>query len=800
MRKDINIKASNINKSKDEIKRFFPTIDGLGEEQVTSRYKDGLFNHDVSIKTKTESQILFTNTFTFFNLINLILAFFVFAVGSYKNALFMIVVVLNTAISTFQEIRSKRTLDKLSLLSTPKAKVIRNKKIIEVLINDIVLDDVISLSSGNQIPCDSIVMEGEVEVNEALITGESDPITKKLGDNILSGSFIVSGHCYARVENVGKDNYANKIAQEAKYFKKPNSDIMNSLNTIVKGVSLAIVPIGIILFAKQYFIGNHSLQDSVVSTVAALIGMIPEGLILLTSVVFAISIIRLSRERTLVQELYCIETLARVDVLCLDKTGTITEGKMEVNEVITLDEYTPNEVSTAFRALNSTLADENPTANAIREHFGSGIEWNCTDKVAFSSARKWSGASYEDCGTYVIGAGKFILKDNYNKIEAQVNHYSALGNRVIVLAHSPLPFKDKKLPTNLTPIAIVVLGDKIRSDAKETIEYFYDQGVCLKVISGDDAITVANISDKAGIKNADRYIDASTLTTDEEIKNAITNYTVFGRVTPQQKFKFIKALKESCHTVAMTGDGVNDVLALKESDCSIAMASGSDAARAVSNLVLLDSNFSSLPKVVAEGRRSINNLQRSASLFLTKTIYASLLALIFIFVNNPYPFIPIQLTLISSLTIGIPSFILALEPNKDRVKGRFIYNVINKSIPAALSIVLGIVLTVVVSSFTDITDVQASTIAVLITAFTAFLLIFKTSYPFNMLRIALLVTIGVAFIFALLLFRGFFSLAILNSELLLIFACLAVVSLVVFTLVGFVVRGLVSGRNNKTTI
>lgn len=759
---------------------------GLSSEQVSDRLRRGLHNGTAGIKTKSEKQIILENIFTFFNTINFILAIMVILVGLYqkvpivdvaKNVMFMGVIFANIIIGSFQEIRSKRTIDKLSLISAPKARVIRDGMSQSIAVSDIVVDDILHLSTGNQVCSDSIVMDGEAEVNESLITGESDPVTKRRGDTLLSGSFIISGDCLARVEHVGSDNYAQKIAGDAKYLKKPNSEIMKSLNTIVRVIGFSIIPMGLILFSKQFFILGDTLHQSIFSTVAALIGMIPEGLVLLTSVVFAVSVIRLSRHKTLVQELFCIETLARVDVLCLDKTGTITEGTMQVNEFIPFEGHSEAEMEKALGGLVSSLRDDNPTFNAILDRLGNESDWEAGNIVPFSSARKWSGAEFAGRGTFVMGAGEFILGSAFLKIKDKVESYSKDGYRVLLLAHSKEGFREKELPGSLENIGLVLISDKIRAEAPRTLRYFADQGVDLKVISGDNAVTVSNIAKKAGLENAESYIDASTLETDEDIAEAIEKYSVFGRVTPQQKLKFVKALKSRGHTVAMTGDGVNDVLALKESDCSIAMASGSDAARTVSNLVLLDSNFASMPKVVEEGRRSINNLQRSAALFLTKTIYSVIIGILFIFVDATYPFEPIHLTLISTLTIGIPSFILALEPNKERIKGKFIINVINKSIPAAFTTIINIVFLVIFENTLGLQAGQLSTLAVIMTTLSGLVLLVKISFPFNILRTMLFGFVTISFIIAIVFFGGLFSVVYIDIPMLMV-----LMPLVLFTI------------------
>lgn len=741
------------------VSRFYPDpAQGLMPQQVEQRMAQGLHNGDSGVKSKTEGQIIRENVFTFFNLLNFALALAVILVGSPRSALFMGVILSNIVIGSFQGIRAKRTIDKLSLISSPKANVIRGGQRFTIQVEDVVLDDILLLESGNQICSDAMVASGECEVNESLLTGEADPILKRPGDQLLSGSFLVSGSCCAQVEHVGRENYANQITGDAKTVKKRNSEIMNSIDFIVKIIGFAILPIGGLLFWKQYFVLGDTFQNSVVSTAAAMVGMIPEGLVLLISLAFAVSVIKLSARKTLCQDMYCVETLARVDVLCLDKTGTITEGSMQVDEIVPFAGFSEEAMKEALTALVNALPDSNPTFLALKDHLPGASSWRAGDLVPFSSARKWSGAYFPGRGSYVMGAGEFILGPAFEGVKAQVEGYSKNGQRVLLLARSDQAFDGKELPGGLSSMGLVLISDKIRKEAPRTLRYFADQGVDLKVISGDNAVTVSNIARKAGLENAHRYVDAATLRTEEDIRRAVREYSVFGRVTPQQKLAFVKALKEDGHTVAMTGDGVNDVLALKEADCSIAMASGSDAARTVSNLVLLDSNFASMPVVVQEGRRSINNLQRSSSLFLVKTIFSALIGVLFIFINYTYPFEPIQQTLISSLTIGVPSFILALEPNNDRLRGKFIGNVIRMCIPAALTMTANIVALCALTEPLGLTSAEASTMAVIMTAMTGFIMLFKVSAPFNTLRGLLFGAMLSAFLLAFLFMGPFFAL------------------------------------------
>ena len=651
---------------------------GLTKEEVEERIKENKVNYDTSLPTKSIKTIVRENIFTLFNLINILLGVAVFCVGSYKNLLFLIVIFCNTAISIIQEINSKKAVDKLSILAQAKVNCIRDGEKQEIGINSIVLDDLLMLETGNQIVADSIILEGEVEVNESFITGESDVIYKRKGDTLLSGSFVVSGKCKAEVIHIGDENYTSKISSGAKYVKKVNSEIMKSLNGIIKIVSIAIVPIGILLFFNQLGLTENSFKNAVVNTVAAIIGMIPEGLVLLTSTVLAVSVIRLSKRKVLVQELYCIETLARVDTLCLDKTGTITEGRMEVNDIIEITK-SKEELEEILSEIASASDYNNSTIEAIRAKYKNKEKWKVINKVPFSSQKKWSGVSFKDKGSYIIGAPEFVLREKYDEYKERIEKYSN-DYRVIIVANSEGDFIEKELPDKLEVLGFVLISDVIRKEANKTLKYFKEQGVNIKIISGDNPITVSKIAKRAGVENSEKYINMQEIKTKEQLEKAAKEYTIFGRVTPVQKKELVQALKKEGHTVAMTGDGVNDVLALKEADCSIAMASGSDATRNVAELVLLDSNFASMPEIVLEGRRTINNIERSATLFLVKTIYAGILAIIFLFVNMPYPFMPIQLTLISTVTIGIPSFVLALEPNKERIKGKFLRNVISRAL------------------------------------------------------------------------------------------------------------------------
>lgn len=759
---DENVK--NTIESQDEQQQFVEceiiTTDmekGLTADEVQQRIDSGKINGDQNVKTKSVAQILRENIVTFFNFIFIVFAVLIcFFIDSSEKFLtivgnfgFLILIVFNALVGIVQELRAKHTIDKLSLISAPKAVVIRDGEQKEIAVKDIVLDDITVLASGSQICADSFVVEGSIEVNESLITGEPDAILKNVGDKIMSGSFVVSGNAKAQVEHVGMDNFATKISAGAKYFKKPNSEIWRSLMFIVKVMATILVPMGVMLFCVKYFAQenpeqtekiittlfgykiNQYLSTTVLGTVATLIGMIPSGLVALSSTVFCVSVIRLSRHKTLAQDLYCIETLARVDVLCLDKTGTITEGTMDVNSIEPVKNREIAEIKQIIKNVTSALEDNNATINALRSYVAD-IDVSCTAEqiVPFSSARKWSGARINGV-SYVIGAPEFVFKKKTKTLEKTTEEMAKKGYRVMVVASSKNKFADSELPSALKLESFIYITDKIRAEAPDTLRFFKHEGVTVKVISGDNPETVRAVAMRAGLEDCDNIIDMSTLTTEEEVYDAATKYTIFGRVLPDQKLMLVKALKKAGHTVAMTGDGVNDVLALKEADCSVAMASGSDAAKNVSSLVLLDSNFSSMPRVVAEGRRSINNLERSAALYIMKTVYNTLLALLFMVVTVPLPFTPQNLTIMGAVTIGMPSVVLALEPNADRVTGRFLPKVLSNALPGGITVLLGAIAVILCNRFflTNLTDAQSQTVFIWVITFVGFLLLFKVSLP-----------------------------------------------------------------------
>ena len=780
-------------------------LQGLTAAQVADRVAKGQVNVDATVKTRSIGQIARENICTLFNAINAVLALVVLFTGSYKNMLFMIVIVCNTAIGIVQEIRSKRTTDRLSIIAASRATVVRDGEVAEIALEEIVQDDLIVLGRGDQVPADCEIVSGTCDMNESLLTGESALVHKGPGDELLSGSFVNAGTVHARVRRVGAESYAAKISAEAKQRDAVNSEIMRSLNGIIRFVSWIIFPLGLVLFVHVHFFGAHvALNDALLSTVAALVGMIPEGLILLTSTVLAVAVIRLAQRQVLVQQLYCIETLARVDVLCLDKTGTITSGKMEVERVVPFTETDAAEADGAFYAIARSDEDPNETAQAIIDYYQAALpkvgkaprrvgaradgtaarelpQFGIERVIPFSSDKKWSGAVFDGGRSYVMGAAQFVLGEGYAAVADRVNELAATQARVLVLARVEGFDAEGGIVGVPQALALIAIRDQVRETAAETIGYFVEQGVDLKVISGDDPRTVAGIAAAVGVPHAEDFVDATTLSTDEDIAAAAERFHVFGRVTPEQKKKLVLALKAAGHTVAMTGDGVNDVLALKASDCSIAMAAGSDAARNTAQLVLVDNDFASMPRVVAEGRRAINNLQRSASLFLVKTVLSMVLAVCFILLPWQYPFQPIQMTLISAFTIGLPSFVLALEPNKDRIRGKFLENVIVKSLPGSLT-AIAVVLAVNFAGYLalGLDYNQVSTLCVLSVAWVGFLLIVRLSVPFTPVRIALLVVVVGGTLAGALLLPHLFGIAPFTTPMALLFAAGAVAAVPVF--------------------
>lgn len=735
---------------------------GLTSLQVKERVKAGYQNTEVESSSKSVKQIVLSNIFTFFNIIFFILAIAIIAVGSWYNLTFMIVVICNIAIGIVQELRSKKKLDELNLLTNPQGKVIRDKEERTIPVHQAVRDDIAVFSAGDQIYADAVVVEGSCVVNESLLTGEADELTKNEGDNLLSGSYLISGTCKARLTAVGRDSYMSQLTIQAKQQKKqPKSGMMTSLDHLVMVIGIIIIPLGLLMGYKEIFILGNDVQTGVVNTVASLVGMIPEGLYLLTSLALVAGVLRLAQKKTLVHEMACIETLARVDTLCVDKTGTITEPKMVVEDLVSLDEdlATEEELRTVMSDYVYAMQNDNETMDALKRYFTDTPTHKATQTMPFSSSRKYGGAAFARNGTYLVGAPENILGDQYVAYQEIIEHYSEKGCRVMLLAGYDGKLGEGPLTGEVTALGLILLNNKIRPEAPETFKYFREQGVAVKVISGDNPVTVSEVARRADIPHAEKYVDARTLQTDEQIQEAAETYTVFGRVTPDQKRKLVRAMHNAGHTVAMTGDGVNDVLALKEADCSVAMASGSQVACQVSHIVLMESNFAAMPSVVAEGRRVINNIERSASLYLVKNIFSLCLAVVSLLFTFTYPFSPSQLSLISTVTIGIPSFVLAMEPNNNRVKGKFLPNVIYRALPSAFSdliLTIGIVLFYIVF---DLTKDELATICTVVVGVVGLLMVYRTCKPFNSLRKALMVFCVVAFIVCATLFQDIFTIS-----------------------------------------
>ncbi len=710
---------------------------GLNTKQVNEYLEAGWDNAPVEPPSKSVQDIIRSNVVTYFNIVFLILAVLLIIVRSYKHLTFLFVIIFNTLIGIVQEINAKKTLDKLSVLNAPKATVVRNGKARPIPAEDLVLDDIVIFSSGNQICADAVVLRGEVQVNESLLTGESDEITKRPGDHLMSGSHIVSGSCYTRLTNVGQDSYISKLTLEAKASREgEQSEMIRTLNKLLLIIGIAIIPISITLFSQAFFINGNTFQDSITSMVAAVLGMIPEGLFLLCSVTLAVSTVRLASKKVLVHDMKCIETLARVDVLCVDKTGTITENDMKIHEVHPLPGY----VEDLMDPLEETIGDfahsmskDNITMAALQQHFKARTGKTATAVTGFSSAFKYSSATFGQT-SYVLGAPEFVLRDEYKNYEKDILEYSEKGYRVLVFCIYHGKPDGKALTGGVTPLCLITLSNPIRENAPDTFRFFAENDVAIKVISGDNPITVSKIAAQAGIAGAEKYIDARSLDTYEDFADAVNEYTVFGRVTPEQKRMFVKALKEGGHTVAMTGDGVNDVLALKDADCSVAMASGSDAACQAAQLVLLENDFSRMTDVVMEGRQVVNNLERSGSLFLVKNLFSLLMAIFSICFNITYPLDPSQITLISTFTIGMPGFFLSQVPDHNRIEGRFLTNILLRALPAGLTDALIVGALVIFAQVFEVDSTDASTACTILLAIVGFMILFRISKPMNMYK------------------------------------------------------------------
>ena len=844
---------------------------GLTNEEVQERIAQGQVNNNENPNTRTYKQIILENTLTFFNFLNLVLLVLVLLVGSYKNSMFVGIIFINTVIGIIQEIRAKKTIDKLAILTESKTVVLREGKKWKISTEKLVVDDLIFLKVGEQVPADAKILEGSLEVNESLLTGEADNLPKNTGDELFSGSFVTAGQACCQIIHVGSDNYASRITSEAKEFKRHNSELRNSLNAILKVISIIIVPLGAMLFYKQYYFVGDNIRDSVVNMVAAVLGMIPEGLVLLTSVALTLGALKLAQKKTLVQELYCIETLARVDTLCLDKTGTITEGTMCVEAV---ESYPPvydeisgeaagnktesgeskndrtessdlvevsaaSEISAVSAAeaiakedgssilspreeseagtetysqedpekireiehimgnLLSVLKDQNATADALRARFKVSQDMELDHVIPFSSDRKYSGAAFKDTGTYLMGAVQFLFPEGNPELAEYCSGFAKEGLRVLVVAHSENVNEGTEIPAGLEPIGLLLLTDVIRQEAPDTLAYFESQGVDLKVISGDDPVTVSAIARRAGLKNAEQYVDATTITTQEQMDEAVATYSVFGRVTPQQKQAMVKSLQAQKHTVAMTGDGVNDVLALKEADCSIAMAEGSDAAKNIANVVLLDSNFAAMPEIVNQGRRVVNNIRTAASMFLIKTIFSVLLSLITIFFGDAYPFEPIQMSLISACAVGIPTFLLAQENNYEKIDHTFLRHVFMNAFPAAVTITGCVFSVMLVCQNVYHSNAMLNTACVLVTGWN-YMAALKTVYaPLNTYRKVIIYSMQVIFFGAAVVLQNLLTLGSLEFGMIILVFLLMTFSPILIDVITAWIRNIYSRSLDK---
>ena len=795
---------------------------GLTKEQVEDRIARGAVNHAVESASKSKKEIICSNIFTYFNLIFFIIAVLLIVVGSFRDLTFLPVIIAKTAIGIFQELRSKKVLDELTILNAPKNTVLRDGREETVPAEELVLDDILLLKAGSQIPADATVVSGEVLVNEALITGEADQIQKKNGDTLLSGSFVASGECRARIEKVGKDSYVSQLTLEAKAMNDTElSEMIRSLDRLVKIVGFIILPIGIVLFSQQHFINGASIRDSVTSTVAAVIGMIPEGLYLLASVALAVSVMRLAMQKVLVHNMKCIETLARVDVLCVDKTGTITDNTMSVKKVIPFrseempdaggdaaadaeqtavseegGEAGPETTEAEQEALELAIGDfaaamatDNITMKAIKDYFQKRSGKRPEKVYSFSSATKYSGAVFEDA-SYVLGAPEFILRGQYAAYSERIEYWGRQGYRVLVFATYEGVLDGEKLTADVRPMGMILLANPIRENAKETFAYFAEQGVKIKVISGDNPVTVSEVAKEAGIEDAEDYVDASTLTDEKALFAAAERYTVFGRVTPDQKRQLVSAMKGRGHTVAMTGDGVNDVLALKDADCSIAMASGSDAASQVAQLVLLESDFSKMPSVVAEGRRVVNNIERTASLFLVKNIFSLFLSIFSIILMVNYPLEPSQISLISMFTIGIPAFVMSLERNTDQIKGHFLSNVLFKALPGGLTDFLVVSSLYMFCMEFQVSETDVSTSCTIILAIVGLMILYQIASPMTKYHWILWFGMATGLLYCMIFVSRIFAITSVSKQSMMLLIVFAIVTEPTFRYLSILIRKL----------
>ena len=746
--------------------------EGLNDILVQERIEKGWTNHAVESPEKTNKQIVKDNIFTYFNLIFFVLSILLIIAGSYRNLTFLPIIIANTLIGIVQEIRAKNVLSKMNMLHTPYVNVIRNRQRTKIPSEDLVIDDIVVFSAGNQICADAEIVHGEVRVNEALLTGESDEIVKAVGNRLMSGSVVTSGECFAKLEHVGADSYMSKLTIEAKKIDhKEQSEMIASINKLVLFVGVAIIPIGVALFVQSYLHQNVGFSESIVSMVAAIIGMIPEGLYLLTTIAMAVSAVRLAQNQVLLHDMKSIETLARVNVLCVDKTGTITKNEMKVCELINLNEMdlvSERKQEELISDFVSVLDSDNITMQAMKAYFVRTTNRHCRSKYGFSPTYKYSAVEFPE-GNYVLGAPEFVLRSQYENYQSQVEELTLSGKRVLVFGEYKGKLTGKELVSEVIPMAFITLANLIRENAKQTFRYFAKQDVQIKVISGDSPLTVSKIAKEAGIEGSENYIDASTIKNNKQLIDALRKYTVFGRVTPEQKRQIVQCLQKLGNTVAMTGDGVNDVLALKDADCSVAMAAGSEAASQVAQVVLLDNDFSKMPSVVLEGRRVVNNIQRSAGLFFMKNIFSFLLSILSLIFMFSYPLEPSQVSFITMFTIGIPGFFLALEPDKARIEGRFLPNVMKKAIPGGIADVFAVGALVFCGKSFHLDNADISTAATLLLSIVGFMVLYKISQPMNTLRTIILIGNMIALVLTGIFLNHLFALEAMSLECILLF-------------------------------
>lgn len=766
------------------------SLKGLTNKQVEERIKDGKVNKVEDNKTRTNWEIIRDNVCTLFNLFNLLIAIALIAVKAYTNLAYMLIIVVNIIIGVVQEIHARNLVQKLSVLKVSKANVIRDGKEKEINIDEIVIDDLIVLDSGKQICADSVVISGEVEVNESLLTGESDTILKQKGDKLLSGSYVVSGKCYSKVEKVGKDNFAEQITSETKKYKRAESELVNSMKKVTNFTSFVIIPVGLILFVQAYFFRNVDITNSVVSTAAALLGMLPKGLMLLITISLATGVIKLAKKRILVQDLYSVETLAHIDTLCLDKTGTITEGRMKVDNVkIYNEKCMPHPMQKMMVAFVNEMSDNNATFMALKDYYKGEDKFEIEDNMAFSSERKWSSISFKGIGSIVLGAPERLIEKSKMEMPEEVVTAQKAGKRMLFVGYSKETVSDENLP-NLEIVASITLDDPLRKNAKEMLGFFKTQSVDIKIISGDNPLTVSSIAKKAGLESYDSYIDLSTINSDDQIPELVDKYSVFARVMPHQKSLIVKALQEKGHSVAMTGDGVNDVVALKQADCSITLPEASDIARQVSQIVLLNSDFSVLKDVLMEGRRVVNNITNVARIFFIKTIYSMLLALFNIVTNTAFPFIPIQITLIDLAIEGYTSFFLSFLENSKPLKGTFLRTVIRNALPYALTIIISIILITFTRSGMGLNIEESHTLMYLIIGGVSIFAVIEACRPFNRISTFLCTTTAVGFFFAAILFKKLLHLTAINEQVILILGASLILAYIVVTGLKYLINNL----------